>query len=110
MSARTPNAATQKSSFGEKGQFRNSGPKKFPLIHHSQKVPQLMTTGASIFAGESGHDFPIVSFDLALRSPYELGLACLGRTVGRAERAPLLSDGAVNKSVRYFLANWAAWK
>jgi hypothetical protein len=36
-----------------------------------------MTTGASIFAGESGCDFRIVSFDLALRSPYELGLACL---------------------------------
>jgi hypothetical protein len=76
MSARTPDTATQKSSSGQKGQFRNSGAKKFPLIHHSQKVPQLMTTGASIFAGKSGYHFPIVSFDLALRSPYELGLAC----------------------------------
>jgi hypothetical protein len=85
MSARTPNIATQKGSSGQKGQFRNSGPKKFPLIHHSQKVAQVMTTGASIFAGESGYDFPIVSFDLVLRSPYELGLACLHK---------LLADGS----------------
>jgi hypothetical protein len=53
-----------------------------------------MTTGASIFAGESGYDFPIVSFDLALRSPYELGLACHRVVVDERPR-PVVLPGRV---------------